>query len=380
MHAITIVVSLLSLAIWVYLIGFHGGFWRSGPVLDAGAPSGLAKVAIIVPARNEAESIGRCLSSLLAQDYPGELAIILVDDNSTDGTGAIAASLGAGERLTIIAGEPLPQGWSGKLWAVAQGLVQKKAREADYLLLTDGDIEHRPGHVSSLVAKAEADGLEMVSEMVRLNCATLAERALIPAFVFFFQMLYPFDWVADPAKRTAGAAGGTMLVSQAAMDRIEGVSRFRGHLIDDCALAKEIKSTGGRIWLGHAERAISTRVYSGWPDVWEMIARTAYEQLRNSPLVLLGCIAGMGVLYCAPPLLAMFAHGPARLAGVASWLMMAVAFQPTLRHYRCSPLWGVALPGIAIFYLSATISSALRRHTGRGGGWKNRVYPEPPKP
>ena len=289
MHAITIVVSLISLAIWVYLVGFHGGFWRSGQVLDAGAPSGLAKVAVIVPARNEAEGIGRSLRSLRSQDYPGELAIILVDDNSTDGTGAIAASLGAGERLTIITGEPLPQGWSGKLWAVAQGLAQKKAREADYVLLTDGDIEHGPGHISSLVAKAEADGLDMVSEMVRLNCATLAERALIPAFVFFFQMLYPFRWVADPAKRTAGAAGGTMLVSRAAMDRIEGVSHFRGQLIDDCALAKEIKSTGGKLWLGHAERAVSTRAYAGWRDVWEMIARTAYEQLRNSPVMLLGC-------------------------------------------------------------------------------------------
>jgi hopene-associated glycosyltransferase HpnB len=379
MHAIMIVVSVLSVAIWVYLVGFHGGFWRSKQVLDPGAPSGLAKVAVIVPARNEAESIRRCLSSLLAQDYPGELAIILVDDNSTDGTGAIAASLGGGERLAIITGKPLPQGWSGKLWAVAQGLAQKQAKNADYLLLTDGDVEHGPGHVSSLVAKAEVDGLEMASEMVRLNCATPAERALIPAFVFFFQMLYPFDWVANPAKRTAGAAGGTMLVARAAMDRIEGVSRFHDRLIDDCALAKEIKSTGGRIWLGHAERAISTRVYSGWREIWEMIARTAYEQLRNSPVMLLGCVAGMGILYCAPPLLALFTHGPARLAGIASWLMMAVAFQPTLRRYRCSPLWGVALPGIAIFYLCATVSSALRHHAGRGGGWKNRVYPETPK-
>ncbi len=378
MHAMTIVVSLLSLAIWVYLVGFHGRFWRSGPVLGAATPSGLAKVAVIVPARNEAESIRRCLTSLLTQDYPGELAIILVDDNSTDGTGAIAASLDAGERLAIIAGKPLPPGWSGKLWAVAQGLAQQQAKEANYLLLTDADIEHGPGHVSSLVAKAEADRLDMVSEMVRLNCATLAERALIPAFVFFFQMLYPFDWVADPSKRTAGAAGGTMLVARAAMDRIEGVSHFRGQLIDDCALAKEIKSTGGRIWLGHAERAVSTRVYPGWRDVWEMIARTAYEQLRNSPLMLLGCVIGMGILYCAPPLLAVFAHGWARLAGIASWIVMTLAFQPTLRRYRCSPLWGLALPGITLFYLCATISSALRHHAGRGGGWKNRVYPETP--
>ena len=379
MHAMMIAVSVLSLATWAYLVGFHGGFWRSGPVLEAGVPSGQAKVTVIVPARNEAESIRRCLGSLLAQNYAGAFKIILVDDNSTDGTGAIAASLGAQARLAIIAGKPLPQGWSGKLWAVSQGLVQTTAKEADYLLLTDGDIEHGPGHVSSLVAKAEAGGLELVSEMVRLNCATLAERALIPAFVFFFQMLYPFDWVGDAAKRTAGAAGGTILVKRTAMDRIEGVTRFHGQLIDDCALAKEIKSTGGRIWLGHAERAVSTRVYAGWRDVWEMIARTAYEQLGNSPLMLLGCVLGMGLLYCAPPLLALFAHGWARLAGIASWLMMAMAFQPTLLRYRCSPLWGVALPGIALFYVCATIASAVRHHAGRGGGWKNRVYPEAPR-
>jgi hopene-associated glycosyltransferase HpnB len=222
------------------------------------------------------------------------------------------------------------------------------------------------------------EGLELVSEMVRLHCESKAERALIPAFVFFFQMLYPFAWVADGTKRLAGAAGGTMLVARAALDRIQGVSRIRHHLIDDCALAREIKSTGGRIWLGHAQRAVSTRVYSGWRDVWNMVARTAYVQLGNSPMLLLGCVAAMGIMYCAPPLLTLFAHGLPQVLGVLSWLMMAMAFQPTLRRYHRSPLWGFALPCIGLFYLCATVASALRHYAGQGGGWKNRVYPENP--
>ena len=368
--------SILVLAIWVYLIVFHGRFWRSGPVLAGGTPSGNAAVTVIVPARNEAESILRSLSSLLSQDYSGPLSILLVDDNSTDGTGDIAASLCGDERLSILKGKPLAAGWSGKLWAVNQGLCHEKARAADYILLTDGDIEHAPGHISSLVAKAEADGLDLVSEMVRLHCSTAAERAFIPAFVFFFQMLYPFAWTANPARRTAGAAGGTMLVSRAAIARVDGVSRFRGQLIDDCALAREIKSTGGHIWLWHSTRAASLRIYTEWRDIWNMIARTAFVQLRNSVLMLAGCILGLALVYCAPPMLALAAHGLPRLLGALAWLAMALAFQPTLRRYRCSPLWGIALPCISLFYLFATVASAVRHYTGRGGGWKDRVYPE----
>ena len=380
-----LIVSLVSLLAWIYLIAFHGEFWRSipvlGPVLGAGAPSGAAKVAVVVPARNEAETIGRSLGSLLAQDYPGPLSIILVDDNSTDGTGAVAASL-ADERLTVISGAPLLQGWSGKVWAVHQGLGHENARSADFVLLTDADIEHGSGHISALVAKAEADGpddgLDLVSEMVRLHCASAAERSLIPAFVFFFQMLYPFAWVADPGRKLAGAAGGTMLVRRVAIDRIEGVSRIRQQLIDDCALAGEIKSSGGRIWLGHAEQAASIRVYADWREIWNMIARTAFVQLKHSLWLLLGCVAGMGLLYGVPPLAALFTHGLTRLAGILAWLMMALAFQPTLRRYRRSPWWGFALPAIALFYLCATVASAGRHFAGRGGRWKNRTYPEAP--
>ena len=371
-------VSLLSFAVWVYLIGFHGHFWRSTPVLTDRTPSGNAKVALVVPARDEAESIQRSLGSLLAQDYPGELSILMVDDNSTDGTSEAAASLRAGKRLTIIPGEPLPSGWSGKLWAIHQGLAHESATAVGYVLLTDADIVHAPDHVSTLVAKAEIEGRDLVSEMVRLNCVSHAERALVPAFVFFFQMLYPFAWVADPRKRLAGAAGGTMLVARSALDRIQGVSRIRRHLIDDCALAKEIKSSGGRIWLGHSERAVSTRVYRDWRDVWNMIARTAYEQLGHSPTRLLGCVVAMAIVYGVPPWLTLCQHGMPRVLGVLSWLMMTLAFQPTLRRYHRSPLWGFALPCIGLFYLCATVASALRHSSGRGGGWKDRVYPEDP--
>ena len=366
--------SLLTIAVWIYLIGFHGQFWRSSTVIAPRTPSGKSKVAVIVPARNEAEHIRQSLGSLLAQDYPGELAIVLVDDNSTDGTASIAASLAKDKNLTILAGAPLSPGWTGKLWAVHQGFSHNKARAADFVLLTDADIEHAPDHVSTLVAKAEADGLDLVSEMVHLHCATVPERALIPAFVFFFQMLYPFAWVNDPKKRTAGAAGGTMLVSRAALDRVEGVSRIRGELIDDCALAREIKRAGGRIWLGHAKRTVSMRICARGRDVWEMIARTAYVQLGDSPWMLAGCVVGMSAVFLAPPLVGLLDSGLPRLLGLGAWLLMAVAFQPTLRRYRRSPLWGFALPAIALFYLGATVASALRYYAGGSGAWKGRVY------
>ena len=347
-------------------------------MLPGNAPSGNSKVAVVIPARDEAEGIERCIRSLMRQDYAGELAIILVDDNSTDGTAALAAAIDGPRARTILTGAPLAAGWSGKLWAVHQGLSHPQAQQADYVLLTDADIEHAPDHLSRLVAKAEAEGLDLVSEMVRLNCQTFAERAFIPAFVYFFQMLYPFRWVGDAKKKMAGAAGGTMLVRRAALDRIEGVTHIRHHLIDDCALAKEIKASGGGIWLGHAEQTVSLRVYGDWREIWQMIARTAYVQLRHSLLLLLGCVLSMSLIYLAPPSLALCAHGAARWIGLLAWLLMALSFQPTLRRYRQSPLWGAALPLIALFYLCATMGSAVRHYGGRGGGWKNRVYPETP--
>lgn len=369
-------IAITTLSIWSWLLLGHGRFWRSGPILDNKLqPSGRAKVAVVVPARDEAESIHQSLSSLLAQNYSGELSVILVDDNSVDGTGEIARKLaGSNPRLIVLTGKPLEAGWSGKLWAVSQALQHPTAASADYVLLTDADIEHQPGHISSLVAKAESEKLDMVSEMVRLHCQTFPERALIPAFIFFFQMLYPFSWANNPKRKLAAAAGGTILVSRGALDRIDGVSRIRHHLIDDVSLAKEIKKEGA-IWLGHAEEAQSLRIYRDSSEIWNMIARTAYVQLKHSPLLLLGTCLGMLLLYLAPPLL-LLSRGISAILGLTAWSIMIFCFQPTLRRYRRLPFWGLALPLIGVFYLAATVASAIRHYRGRGGAWKNRVYPE----
>lgn len=372
-----LVLSLLAFAAWLYLLGGRGGFWRSGPVLESTTPTRPYQVTVVVPARDEVNHVLETLQSLLSQEFGGSLRVVLVDDNSSDGTGDLARSMHhCDPRLQVLAGEPLPAGWTGKMWAVAQGLRQPEARGADYILLTDADVVHRPGHVASLVAKAENENLDLVSEMVRLRSESLAEQALIPAFVFFFQMLYPFRWVGDAARSTAAAAGGTMLVSRAALDRVNDIERIRGELIDDVALASEIKRGGYRIWLGHGEKAESQRTYPGFADIWQMIARTAYVQLRYSPLLLVGTCLGMLLMYMEPVWLAISAQGLARWVGLVCWSMMAVAFQPTLRRYRRSPIWGLALPAIALFYLSATVGSAVRFYGGHGSVWKDRTYPK----
>jgi hopene-associated glycosyltransferase HpnB len=301
---------------------------------------------------------------------------VLVDDNSSDGTGALARELAAIDgRLRVLDGEPLKAGWTGKMWAVSQGLWQAETLAADYVLLTDADIVHGPGHLVSLVSRAERDQLSLVSEMVRLRCESLAERATLPAFVFFFQLLYPFRWVCDPGRTTAAAAGGTMLVSQEALRRVDGVNRISAALIDDVALAREIKRGGYRIWLGQGDQVVSERRYARFSDVWEMIARTAYVQLGYSPWVLIGTCVGMLLVYVEPVLASLFATGALRWAGAVCWTGMALAFQPTLWRYRRSPAWGLLLPAIGLFYLMATISSAVRFYQGRGGQWKNRNYP-----
>lgn len=370
----------LSVAAWLSLLLFRGWFWLSGPTLpNRPVEARMPKVTAVVPARDEAEHIAATLRSLLAQQFPGDLRVVLVDDNSTDGTGDLARRISAGERrLAVVTGNPLPPGWTGKMWAVAQGLRHPEASAADYILLTDADIVHDPTHIAALVKKAEMEGIALVSEMVRLRCHSFAERATIPAFVFFFQMLYPFRRVNDRRQRTAAAAGGTMLVSRRVLEGIGGVSQIRGELIDDVALASEVKRAGYSIWLGHAEHAQSQRSYPGFGDVWSMIARTAYVQLRFSPLLLLATLIGMLALYAVPIVCAFVAAGPARWMGLAAWALMAIVFQPTLRRYRCSPLWGLVLPAIAMFYLAATCGSAFHFYRGRGGQWKNRAYPAKP--
>jgi hopene-associated glycosyltransferase HpnB len=372
-----IVVASIALAVWLYLLLGRGAFWRCSE-RDDDEPAQLSqwpRVAAVVPARNEAETIAKSIGSLLAQDYRGGWDIILVDDDSGDGTADIARRQAQpGERLRVVTSHTLPAGWTGKLWAVKQGIDAATAlpRAPDYLLLTDADIVHAPDSVSRLVARAQAGGLALTSLMVKLRCESFAERANVPAFVFFFQMLYPFACVNRPHSAVAAAAGGCMLVRAEALRQAGGIEIIRGALIDDCALAKALK-THGPIWLGLTERVHSIRPYPALADIRRMVVRSAYAQLRYSPLLLLGTAAGMALTYLVPPLMAMFGSGAARAIGIATWALMAIAFQPTLRLYRLSPLWGIALPAIALEYLIFTLDSAYQYVRGRGGSWKGRA-------
>lgn len=364
-----ITVAALALLAWAYLLLWHGRFWQAGPTLSPARPERAAAVDVVVPARNEADGIEAALRSLLAQSYAGTLRVILVDDRSTDGTGEIARGIGD-DRLVVVAGAERPAGWSGKLWAVEQGVAQSTA---GLVLLTDADIVHDPAHVATLVAKAERDRLDLVSEMVALRAVSLAERALVPAFVFFFQLLYPFADVNDRARRAAAAAGGTMLVRRSALERIGGIASLRGALIDDVTLAARIKQ-GGAIYLGHSALARSMRPYPGAADVWRMVARTAYVQLRFSPALLFATVLGLALIWLAPPALMLFGQGASRWLAAAAWAGSAASYVPTLRRFGQSPGWALGLPAIATFYLLATIGSAIDHHRGRGVVWKGRAY------
>jgi hopene-associated glycosyltransferase HpnB len=360
----------LSLLIWCYLLLGHGRFWQSGPELAPARPVAAPAVAVVVPARDEAPLIGGTIRSLLAQDYAGPLRVIVADDGSSDGTGAVARAV-RDPRLRVLEGKPRPPGWSGKLWAVAQGIEEADA--VDLVLLTDADIVHDPRHVATLVAQAERGDLDLVSEMVALACDAPAEHALVPAFVFFFQLLYPFAWVNDPLRSTAAAAGGSILIRRRTLQRIGGVASVRGALIDDVALAAAVKR-GGRIWLGHTKLARSMRAYPRAADIWRMVSRTAYVQLRFSPVLLIGTILAMALTFLLPPLAALFAHGPARWFGWLAWGLMAAAYQPTLHRFHRSLLWAPVLPAVAAFYTAATIGAAVNHHLGRGVSWKGRAY------
>jgi hopene-associated glycosyltransferase HpnB len=371
-------VAALSLAIWLYLLVGRGFFWLERPRPAPPAPPRYPAIVVVIPARDEAATIGETVASLLHQDYAGNLTIVLVDDHSSDGTAEAAReaarAAGGADRLTIVTSRPLPAGWTGKMWAVAEGLrhVESSGSLAELVLLTDADIAHHPANLAELVARIETDGLDLASLMVKLNCETFAERALTPAFVFFFAMLYPFAWVNDPRRRIAGAAGGCMLIRRSALDRIGGVACVRDALIDDCALAREIKA-GGRIWLGLAGETRSLRRYEGLGDIWRMIARTAYTQLGYSPLLLAGTVLGLAVTYVALPVLALAGGGMTAYIAGAAWLAMTIAFVPILRVYRQPLVIAPLLPAIASFYLAATIDSARRHWQGRGGEWKGRV-------
>jgi hopene-associated glycosyltransferase HpnB len=373
---IALLIAAASAAAWLYLLLGRGLFWRLAEAPAATGPLTTARVTVVIPARNEADGIAGTVTSLLSQDHPGPLGIVLVDDHSTDGTAdlaqAAARELGAEARLDIIAARDLPPGWTGKLWAVSEGLDRARATAPDFILLTDADITHAPDNVSTLVRRAVADDLDLTSLMVRLSTKTLAEKALIPAFVFFFFMLYPPAWAADPRSRMAAAAGGCMLVRPAALEKIGGIAAIRGALIDDCSLAAAIKRAGGRTRLSPSRATSSSRVYGSAGEIWSMIARTAFTQLHYSTLLLIGTVLGLGVTYLAPPLLTLFASGPAWWLGLAAWLAMAACFLPTVRLYDRHPAWAFALPAIAAFYSAATIGSAVNYWRGRGGQWKGR--------
>jgi hopene-associated glycosyltransferase HpnB len=372
---VSLALACAALAAWLYLLFARGGFWRGTERDDVGAPPGPAHwpdVVAVVPARNEADVVARAIASLRNQDYPGALRIILVDDDSDDGTAEAARAARGVHPLEIIAGAPLAEGWTGKLWAQTQGVAAAASLAPTWLWLTDADIFHKSGTLRALVARAEAGDLVLASLMARLTVRTGPERLLIPAFVFFFQMLYPFAWVNDPARRTAAAAGGCMLVRREALEAAGGLAAIRGAIIDDCALGALMKRQGP-IWLGLTKRSQSLRPYAGMGEIARMVARSAYAQLRYSPLMLAAAVAGMAIVYAAPPLLTLFAHGPARWLGLATWLIMALAFQPILRLYRLWGLWGAALPLAGTLYGAFTLWSAVLTWRGRGGAWKGRL-------
>ena len=367
-----LVLSGLSLAIWLTLVFARGGFWLGRErEADAPAPAVWPEVVAVIPARDEAETVGATVRALLSQNYPGAFRIVVVDDESADGTAdVVRAAAGTLARVEVVRGTPTPPGWTGKLWALAQG-IEAAGEGCRYLLLTDADIAYGANGVADLVARAETEGLMLNSLMVRLACESFSERVAIPAFVFFFQMLYPFAWANDPRRKTAAAAGGCMLVRREALAAAGGVAAIRGALIDDCALARLLKARGP-IRLSLADRVESLRRYPDFGEIRRMVVRSAYAQLNFSPALLAFTVAAMTLTFLGPVAAALFAQGAAQACGLCAWALMATAFQPTLRDFRVSPLWGFALPAIAALYAIYTVESAFASARGRGGLWKGR--------
>jgi hopene-associated glycosyltransferase HpnB len=375
--------AVICLLVWVYLIGGRGAFWlchiRDTGEVTAGLRHWPAVVAV-VPARNESQCIAASIQSLLQQEYSGPLGVIVVDDDSTDETvvkAARAAEAYPSRKMTVVRSKGPPPGWTGKLWALKQGIAAAELLQPEYLLLTDADIVHAPDTLAWLVKQSSANRLVLTSLMAKLRCETLAERAHVPAFVYFFQMLFPFSWVSRPDSGTAAAAGGCMLVRADALANAGGIANIRNALIDDCSLAEKLK-TIGPIWLGLTHRVRSIRPYDTLADVKRMISRSAYAQLRYSPLLLAATTLSMALTFIAPPLLAIFATGLPLFLGLVAWVAMTVSYIPILRFYRLSLLWSIALPAIASLYLYYTLDSAYQYLRGRGGQWKGRIHADAP--
>lgn len=370
-----------SVLAWLWLLLFRGRFWQADQRLPSvpGKSDGAAQVVAVIPARNEANTIGQALASVFAQEYSGLQGVIVVDDNSDDGTASAAVSAARGrDNFHLVAGRTLEAGWSGKLWALSQGIEKAAeiAPEAEFILLTDADIEHHRANLGRLVAKAREDGADLVSLMVLLRCQSFWERLLIPAFVFFFQKLFPFAWVNNAARKTAAAAGGCILVRRKALTQAGGLFAIRDQLIDDCALARKIKRNG-TLWLGLSTATRSLRAYESLGEIRQMVARTAFEQLHHSALLLVGAVLGMALVYVVPVIacVAGIILDDTTLGsmGAVGWGFMAAAYGPTLRLYGIGRAWGLTLPLAAILYTLFTIDSALRYWSGRGGAWKGRV-------
>ncbi len=374
-----LVAGFVCLLIWAYLILAQGRFWQVRRHIASPREPAKAcdRIAVVIPARNEADVLGRSIGSLLNQTCSGSLHIFLIDDSSSDATATIAhhaaAAAGKADALTVIGGQPLPDGWSGKVWAMQQGVERARALNPKFLLLSDADIVHEPDSISTLVAIAETGDYDLASYMVKLHCETSAERFLIPAFVFFFFKLYPPLWIADPRRRTAGAAGGCILLRPEILDRSGGLAAIRNEIIDDCALARQVKRSGGRLWLGLSNSAKSIRAYGSLGEIGRMISRTAFNQLHHSWVLLFLSLLGLTMTYVLPVLL-LFSHDwLARGLGATAWLAMAVSYLPMIRFYKLNLLWSMALPLIALYYMAATLHSALQFRAGRGGEWKGRV-------
>ncbi len=375
--------TIVSAIIWIGMLVSWGQFWRADQRLEGQkilSRDAWPNVAVVIPARDEAELIEVVLRSHLTQTYPGSFSIVLVDDQSTDGTGAITQSTlnqFNAKSSTILSGKPLPAGWTGKLWAMEQGFQYLQQSPPDYVLFTDADIEHSSDTLQQLVSKAETEELDLVSLMVQLRCESFWEYLLIPSFVFFFQLLYPFPWVNNPAKKTAAAAGGCALVRFSALEKIDGLKEIRHALIDDCALGAAIKENGA-IWLGLSTTVRSLRPYSDLASLWNMVTRSAYTQLNYSPLLLIGTVFGMVLVYLVPPigflLGLLLGNFWIAIAGLAGWLLMAYAYWPMLKLYGGSRVSALALPLIALMYSVMTVDSARLHWAGRGGAWKGRVY------
>lgn len=377
MSLLTTSVAVLTVVTWSYLALARGSFWRiKSPKLAATENAELPRsVVAIVPARNEAELIGPVVTSLLNQTLA--MPVLLVDDDSTDGTADVARraaeKTAKADALTVIESKPLPAGWTGKLWSMHQGIEHARALNPAWLLLVDADVVHGPETVAKLGLIASHGHYDLVSFMVKLHCESLPERLLIPAFVYFFFMLYPPAWVRDARRSTAAAAGGCMLVRAETLERAGGLESIRGAVIDDCSLARLLKQHDARLWIGLTDQSKSLRRYETFSQIGHMVSRTAFNQLKHSSLLLLCTIASMVITYLAPPLLLLTRSRLTIFMGAAAWAAMTITYSTMVRYYRLNPAWALTLPLAALFYLGATIHSAVNYWNGRGGDWKGRL-------